>query len=198
MSRPLSISREESLDRALLLFWERGYDLTSISDLSAVLGVGPSSIYNSFGSKDGLFQQALARYMETYAAPAMERLATDDGCGAHAFIEGLLKELVKLYSTKGQPAGCAVFDGAGAGLAGDSQACVLTLQVKDGLQKALRKRFEGFAKSGESLTASPKTLALFTMATLRGLSQLARDGASRGELMKVAEHAAQSFVQGES
>ncbi len=70
----------------------------------------------------------------------------------------------------------------------------MTGQVKGSLRKALQSRFETFAKSGDSLSSTPRTLALSAVASLRGISQLACGGASRAELMKVAELAAQGCV----
>ena len=194
MSRPRSISRDESLERALLLFWEHGYDRTSIADLSKALGVGPSSIYNSFGSKEELFREAVGRYVATHADPALQLLGEDAGEGPVPFVRGLMRELVKLYTTKGQPVGCLVFQAGGAGMPEMSSACAATNEVKETLLGALRKRFEAYAKAGEPLAAPPKVLALFVLGALRGISQLASDGTSRADLMKVAEHTAESIV----
>lgn len=196
MSRPRSISKEDSLERALLLFWERGYDRTSIADLSEAIGVGPSSIYNTFGSKEELFREAIGRYVATYADPALQLIGTDKGEGLVEFVHGLMRELVKLYTTKGQPSGCAIFQAGGAGVPNGSSACAITNEVKGSLQNALHKRFEKYSKAGEILSAPPKTLALFIVSSLRGISQSACDGASRADLMKVVKHAAQSCVIG--
>ncbi len=196
MARPRSISKEDSLERALLLFWERGFDRTSIADLSEAIGVGPSSIYNSFGSKEELFREAIGRYVATYADPALKTIGMDSGEGPVALVRDLMNKLIKLYTTKGQPSGCAIFEAGGAGLPSTSSACSITNEVKGSLQGALRKRFEAYSRAGEELSASPKTLALFVVGTLRGFSQLACDGATRADLMKVAEHAAQSCVAG--
>ena len=194
MSRPRSISKEDSLERALLLFWERGYERTSIADLSAALGVGPSSIYNSFGSKEELFRAAIERYVGTYADAAMQIVGTHKGEDPVEFVRLLMRELTKLYTTKGQPTGCAIFLGAGAGAPEDSSPCALTNEVKSSLAGALRKRFDTYKKAGEKLSAAPKTLALFIVGSLQGISQLARDGTKRADLMKVVEHAARSCV----
>lgn len=194
MSRPRSISKDESLERALLLFWERGYDRTSIADLSQAIGVGPSSIYNSFGSKEELFNEAIGRYVATHADAALQLLSADDGEGPVPFVRSFMRELVKLYTTKGQPAGCLIFQAGGAGAPDASSACAATQEVKATLQSALRKRFEAYAKAGEPLAAPPKVLALIILGALRGISQLASDGVSRADLMKVAEHTAASTV----
>ena len=194
MARPRSISTEDSLERALLLFWERGYDRTSIADLSKAIGVGPSSIYNTFGSKEDLFRQAIGRYVATYADPALQIVRTDKGEGPGEFVRRLMRELIKLYTTKGQPSGCAIFQAGGSGVPESSSACAMTTEVKGSLVNALRKRFEAYSKAGAKLSSTPKTLAQFIVSSLRGISQLACDGTSRADLMKVAEHAARSCV----
>ena len=65
--RPRKRTIEESLDLAMDLFWRQGFEATSVQDLCEALGVGPSSIYNSFGSKAQLYLQCLERYIETNA-----------------------------------------------------------------------------------------------------------------------------------
>tara|TARA_R110002126_G_scaffold1402_4_gene7957 strand:- start:331 stop:924 length:594 start_codon:yes stop_codon:yes gene_type:complete len=192
MARPRSISKQDSLERALLLFWEHGYDRTSIADLSEAIGVGPSSIYNSFGSKEDLFREAIGHYTTTYCAPALRTIATDEGEPPIDFVRRLMREAIKLYTTKGQPSGCAIFQAGGAGSPEHSISCATTNEVKARMVTAIRKRFETYSKSGAELSASPKTLALFVVGSLRGISQLACDGTSRAELVKVAEHAARS------
>lgn len=192
MARPRSISREGALERALLLFWEQGFEKSSVADLSAVIGVGPSSLYNSFGSKENLFRLAIDRYLDTHLAPALEQIAARHAETAVEYVRNLMRELVELYTDKNLPGGCALFEGAGPGSPEDAGAGAITHAIRGDLQGRLRKRLDAYARSGETLAASPRTLAAFLLGTLRGLSQLARDGASRAELMKVVEHAARS------
>lgn len=194
MPRPRSIPEDVAVERALLLFWEHGYDRTSIADLSEAIGLGPSSIYNAFGSKEELFRKAIGRYVGTYAAPTMQLLASDGDEYAVAFIRKLMRGLTKLYTTEGLPSGCAIFQSGGSGSPSDSHACAITQEINGGLENALRGHFRAFGERGEELSATPRTLAQFVVATLRGISQLASDGASRAELMKVADHAAKSCV----
>ncbi|MEO0991141.1 MAG: helix-turn-helix domain-containing protein, partial [Pseudomonadota bacterium] len=64
MARPASYDREEVLKKAMELFWSKGFNATSIKDLEQVLDMRPGSIYAAFGSKEGLFNEALALYFE--------------------------------------------------------------------------------------------------------------------------------------
>jgi AcrR family transcriptional regulator len=91
MARPRNKTETEALQAALLLFWEKGYDRTSLADLSKALGVGPSSIYSTFGSKADLFRKALQRYMAEYAhfVPDMIGRAPEVG------VESTLRQLMR-------------------------------------------------------------------------------------------------------
>ena len=64
LGRPAAFDKEAALDIAMRLFWERGYEGTSIADLSHAMGIHPSSIYAAFGDKQALFALAAKRYIE--------------------------------------------------------------------------------------------------------------------------------------
>ena len=73
--RPIGFDRDSALEAAMLLFWERGYEGTSMADLTHAMGLNPSSIYAAFGDKHALFQLVVKRYMKLraqYAAKALE------------------------------------------------------------------------------------------------------------------------------
>src|SRR5882757_6945436 len=60
--RPLSFDREVALEQAMHVFWERGYEAASISDLTAAMSITPPSLYAAFGDKEKLFLEAIERY----------------------------------------------------------------------------------------------------------------------------------------
>lgn len=196
MARPRKLPEGEALERALMVFWERGYDRTSIADLSAAIGVGPSSLYNAFGNKEAIYRMALDRYMESHAGFAQRVLGGEQS--AEDAMRDLLRSAVRLYASQGLPSGCAMLQSGGACSPDGSEACAITFELKRGLETGLRKFLDKRQKNGESLSASPRVLAKFVVATLRGLSQLAVDGTSQRELLRVADHAAQSCVPGSS
>ncbi|MGH1340437.1 MAG: TetR/AcrR family transcriptional regulator [Nannocystales bacterium] len=196
MPRPRSIPEPEVLERALLVFWAHGYDRTSIGDLSKAVGVGPSSLYNAFGSKLELFRRCIERYMSTHANFANTILLDERSeLDAAALVRTLLRAAVTLYAGKGTPRGCAMFEGAGSSSADDAEAGAVTLEHKAELEKALVMRLNARARAGDVLAASPAVLAKSITATMRGLSQLACDGASKRDLLAVADHTAASCVR---
>jgi AcrR family transcriptional regulator len=194
MARPRTLPKEESLERALNLFWNKGFDRTSIADLGNALGVGPSSIYNSFGSKEELYQQAIKHYMETHASFVSAIFEEAKALSADLCVRKLLRSVTKLYASQETPLGCALLQSGGAGTPEDSEACAFTCEAKASLESAIQTLFETRKRAGDKLVASPHILAKFVTVTMRGLSQLACDGTSQSDLLKVADHAAQSCV----
>ncbi|MGV6815240.1 MAG: TetR/AcrR family transcriptional regulator [Phycisphaerales bacterium] len=192
MARPRSIPENEALERALTLFWENGYDRTSIADLSESIGVGPSSIYNAFGNKLEIYRKSINLYMQTHASFAAQVFAIGSDQPANESILALLTSAVRLYTDKDTPMGCAIFQSAGAGNSQSSQACEITNEIKQNLERALYTMLQTRSKAGDQLSNSPKVLSKFILATMRGISQLASDGTNQSDLLKIASHAAAS------
>lgn len=72
--RPREFERDEALDRAMQLFWSQGYEATGVAQLCDSMGVGRQSLYNTFGDKEALFSEALARYRATRLRPLVDTL----------------------------------------------------------------------------------------------------------------------------
>src|SRR5690606_6207018 len=66
--RPWSFDRQDAIETAMRLFWRHGYEGVSISDLTKEIGVAPPSLYAAFGSKAGLYREALERYEANFGA----------------------------------------------------------------------------------------------------------------------------------
>jgi AcrR family transcriptional regulator len=78
--RPLSFDRDEALHKAMLLFWEHGYEATSLNDITAALAVKPSSIYSAFGDKKRLFLDAVGLYL---SGPVTADTIIEQAASAH-------------------------------------------------------------------------------------------------------------------
>ena len=108
MGRPRAFDRDQAIDQALHLFWEQGYESTSLSQLKAGIGGGISapSFYAAFGSKEALFQETVQRYLETYAQ--VTECLWDDAMPARDAVELALRQSSKMQCERGHPKGCMV------------------------------------------------------------------------------------------
>lgn len=174
------------------LFWERGYEGASFDDLTAAMGISPSSFYNSFGSKERLYHEAADAYMER----AGEWFAGELGAATDAktAFHRLLKAAACEATRDDMPAGCMI------SLAGTHVPPALT---------AMRDRMAGYREAGQSAMADrirrgiaegdvPKetnveALAAFYSALSRGIVVQARDGASRDRLLEIVEVGMQAW-----
>ncbi len=193
MGRPRKHSESEAIEQALRVFWRRGYDRTSIADLAEALGTGPSSLYNAFGSKEELYRKCIEQYVAQYTG-FIDEAATSD-LDVEPAVLGLLDAAAKVYTTPGNPPGCAIMQTGGALAPSDSKASAITLEIKNTVEERLKHMLERAAQThGTSLSAPAEVVAKYLIATLRGMSQLAIDGATRREIRRVAEVAARASV----
>src|SRR5260370_7211316 len=95
--------RSEVLDRAMAVFWRRGYEATSIRDLVEATGINRGSIYGTFGDKKGLFLAVLTHYAEEVAKPLMAELSDPDPRRA---IERMFDSIIRRTSDPRFPRGC--------------------------------------------------------------------------------------------
>jgi AcrR family transcriptional regulator len=187
MGRPRSFDIDRALDRALVVFWRKGYEGASLSDLTKALGVNRPSLYAAFGDKEALFRKVLDRYLEGPAAYTQEALREPT---ARAVVERLLLGAADLNTARRNPGGCLMVQGALAcGEAADSIRQELTACREAG-EAAMRRRFER-AKSEGDLPANvnPADLARYIATVLYGMAVQAAGGASRSQLQRVVEMA---------
>jgi TetR/AcrR family transcriptional regulator, copper-responsive repressor len=104
--RPRAFDRNSALDKAMRLFWARGYEATSIADLSQAMGINPPSLYAAFGDKRQLFEASVEAYQSGPGCFAAQALASD--LPARAAIEKLLMEAAARFTDKAYPPGCMV------------------------------------------------------------------------------------------
>ncbi|MDR7276360.1 TetR/AcrR family transcriptional regulator [Catenuloplanes atrovinosus] len=191
VGRPRGFDVDEALEKAMLVFWSRGYDGVSLSDLARAMGITKTSLYAAFGNKDELFQKALHRYSEGPASYAVDALAEPT---SRAVAAAYLMGSVRTSTWPGGPAGCLstqAFMAAGH-LEKPLRDALDTWRVEN--RARLRARFARAIDEGDlPADADPDVLARYLMTTADGLAVQASAGATRAELEQVAHAAVRNW-----
>ncbi len=189
--RPREFDVDEALDRALRVFWRRGYEGATLPDLTAAMGINRPSLYAAFGSKEELFRKALDRYVEGPAAFVREALNEPT---ARAVAERLLGGTIDLVTDRRNPRGCLIVQGALAcGETAESVRREVAARRVAG-EVALRQRFERARADGDlPAEADAADLARYVVTVMRGMAVQAAGGASREDLRRVAELALRAW-----
>nr|WSX49856.1 TetR/AcrR family transcriptional regulator [Streptomyces sp. NBC_00974] len=188
--RPRSFDRAAALDKAMFAFWENGYEATSISDLTASLGIGAPSLYAAFGDKRKLFGEVVAVYGGRYAEFAAVALAEEPT--AREAVGRVLREAAEIYTDPAHPPGCMVISAA-VNTTSQEVAQALRERREASLVMFERRIRADVAAGVLSADTDVRALARYAGAVLQGMSQQARDGASRGELEAVADVALRAW-----
>jgi AcrR family transcriptional regulator len=188
--RPRSFDRDAALDAALEVFWEKGYESASISDLTAAMGINPPSLYAAFGDKDRLFLAAIERYQ----ARAGESCPYCDEPTARGAIERLLIYMVTQLTQSDHPRGCLMMMAAStSGSASEALQKALAEKRANARERMRLRIKEGIRDGDVPSDADPAALADFYSTLMAGMSQQARDGATRKSLLATVERAMHLF-----
>ena len=183
--RPRTFDRDAALQKALELFWEKGYEGASLADLTAAMGINAPSLYGAFGSKEQLFREAVARYGEQEGScTRVELLAAGT---ARAGIENMLVAAARAGTLPGKPRGCLIVLGAPTGADGHEPVRKMLCDSRREMQALILQRLRDGARQGElPADADLPGLAGFYATVLHGMAIQARDGASRKALLQTA------------
>lgn len=195
--RPRCFDRDTALLRALDIFWRRGYEPASISELCRAMGINAPSLYSTFGNKAELFLEAVNFYEKTYwDAPSKKFMANPD---VYRGLDDFFREAARILLSPDSPCGCMVVlaainisDGAEDVIRAIRE---LRLATKDMFAARLRKGVAD-GQLPQDIDVTALAGALNTM--LEGLSIQARDGLSRNELERIASHAVRMLPDWES
>lgn len=180
--RPREFDRDAALAKARDAFWSRGYEGVSITDLVETLGIASARIYAAFGSKEKLFQEAVALYDEGEGGFATRALA-EEPTAARA-IERSLREAVETYTRKGRPQGCMVVSAATNCATENDGVREFLAGYRRRRTASLVERLELAVTEGELRPdADSQALGDYYATVLHGLSVQARDGVSRKRLL---------------
>jgi AcrR family transcriptional regulator len=183
--RPREFDADEALDKALHVFWRRGYEGTSLSDLTEAMGISRPSLYAAFGNKEELFRRAMDRYANGPAAYTHEALNEPT---ARRVVERLLRATADCLTDPCNPPGCLGVQGAlSCGEAAQSVKEELSAR-RAANEAALRERLVRAKAEGDLPDgAEPADLARYIATITQGMSVQASSGASRTDLHKVVD-----------
>jgi len=168
MARTKVFDEQEVLNKAMNLFWQKGYNATSAQDLVDTLGISRSSLYDTFGDKHSLFVKALKKYREERIDPVLKALDTTED------VEGYIKmffEFIKteaLYETSSL--GCFMVNSAVELAPVDSEVAAIANGIMHDTEDALCKAIEKGQATGVFTTQYPaRSLAKFVFNAVNGL-----------------------------
>lgn len=189
--RPRSFCVDETLDRAMTVFWRQGYEGASMAELTKAMGINAPSLYACFGSKEGLFRAVMARYearRDTFMADIVGQPTA--AAVAEAYLYGVAAFAA---DTGGQnPPGCLMLKGSLSCC--EEQITKDMNRIRAEKEAVLKKRFEEARKAGDlPKSADPAALARYLGAMAMGIAMQASSGASPKELREIAAVALAGF-----
>lgn len=199
MGRPRSFDRDEAIHQAMQIFWEHGYESTSLAQLKAGIGGGITapSFYAAFGSKEDLFKEVVAHYLATHGR--VEASLWDESLPPRQAVELTLRRSAKMQTERGHPKGCLMVLSTAVCSSEHVQVQKLLTKVRARTRDGIAGCIARAMASGElSAGTDARALTMVFGGFLVGLSTLARDGltsaaldAAVTEIMNVWDAAAQ-------
>lgn len=185
--RPLSFDRDEALKKVMLLFWQHGYEATSLNDITSALEVKPSSIYSAFGDKKKLFLDAVGLYL---SGPVTSETIIEQAVSAYDAAQELLRVSAIGFTGTTTPLGCLLASSAISCSDAANDVKLELAAIRREIEERLRiKILQSIAQKKLPVNTDAEGLAAMTMAVIQGMSTLARDGATREKLLHIGEMA---------
>jgi AcrR family transcriptional regulator len=189
--RPRAFDPDAALEGAMHVFWAKGYEGASLSDLTRAMRINRPSLYAAFGKKEELFRKVLDRYVNGPLAYFGKALAAPK---AQDVIEQIFFGAAKAAGDPRLPSGCLMVQGALA--VGDAAGSVRkeAAERRAAGEVALRRRLHRAKREGDlPKNADPAELARYVMTVLRGMAVHGADGASPDQLRRVAQMALRAW-----
>ena len=182
--RPRKCDLDEVLNAAMTLFWDRGYEATSMNHVSEATGMAKPGLYAAFGNKDALFTKALTRYYDAFdESTGAEFMASGDPI--YIAIRRFLESIAQSVTNKHNPCGCFIAktlaETAGASSPVADQCRALNARRKQALTEKFRLALENGELSPE---ADPEQIADYILGQSYALALMAGNGADHASLLR--------------
>jgi AcrR family transcriptional regulator len=192
LGRPRAFDPDIALDRAMRVFWSKGYEGASLSNLTRAMRINRPSLYAAFGNKEQLFRKILDRYMQGPLAFFGKALAASK---ARDVAEQIFLGVARMAENPGVPPGCLLVQGALA--CGSASARKEVAARRVAADVALCRRFRQAKREADlPKNADPAELASYVLTVVRGMAVQSAGGASRAQLRRVAQIALRAWPKG--
>jgi AcrR family transcriptional regulator len=193
MGRARAFDADEALERAMIVFWTKGYEAASLSDLTEAMGINRPSLYAAYGNKQELFRKALERYGDGPSSYERKALAH---ATARGVAEGLPRGAADVQTDPNTPAGCLATLGTTYCADDSSTVGKMVIASRVAGHAAIRERLERARAEGDlPADADPKALTHYLGTVVCGMAVLAASGATRDELERVIELTMRAWPQ---
>ncbi|MEY2546041.1 MAG: hypothetical protein QOG48_1158 [Verrucomicrobiota bacterium] len=187
--RPRAFDPDIALDRAMHVFWAKGYEGAALSDLTRAMRINRPSLYAAFGNKVQLFRKVLDRYMDGPVGYFGKALALPTARGV---VEDIFFGTARMADDATIPAGCLMVQGALA--CGDASVRKEVAARRTAAEFALRRRLQRAKREGDlPKNADPTELAHYVMTVVRGMAVQSAGGAGCDQLRRVAQIALRAW-----
>jgi TetR/AcrR family transcriptional repressor of nem operon len=188
MPRLKEFDEQRALDRAVDCFWKRGYEATSVRDLSAAMKIGGPSLYNAYGDKRALFVRSLERYANRSTRERIARLEANHR--PKDAIRTFIAEIIERSLNDPDRKGCLLINSALDVAPHDADIGRVVGSYLDELRAFFRRNIEAAQRARQvPKSLKPGEVADHLLGVLAGIRVLARTGARRRALESVAKPA---------
>ncbi|MCL2899696.1 TetR/AcrR family transcriptional regulator [Brenneria tiliae] len=193
--RPRSFDRDAALERAMEIFWAKGFEAPQLAELMSAMGINPPSFYAAFGSKEALYREALDLYLSTVGAGSMKVLAeTPD---VRAAIKSMLLASLEVALASPSSGGCMVSLGLFNCQEQNAPLRDHMRELRRSTERLIRQRLERGIADGELPTQTDTArLATYFSTIIQGISLQAQDGTARETLLGLVETAMAALRDG--
>ena len=184
--RPLEFDPQLAQQKAMELFWCRGYEATSLQDLLDAMNISKSSFYQAYGSKHSLFELCLTAFRERQVGRMTAAL--EQAPSGKTFLRAMLLSAAREASTNELPKGCLIMNTATEFSGRDAVVADLVEQGTRQFADVFRAAIERAQADGEITSAqSPEILSRYVVSTMSGLKTMAKAGMPAEAIEQVAE-----------
>ncbi|TKI08856.1 TetR/AcrR family transcriptional regulator [Martelella alba] len=186
MGRPREFDRDKAVDKAMNLFWQKGFESASLADLRQTLQLSSASFYAAFGSKQALYKECLERY--TQSCGEVASVLNNESLSPKVAMQTMLHKTIAMQTSPQSPAGCmAVLSGLNCDDE-NKEIELLAQTVRQQTRDAVRRCVVRGIEQGEfSQSVNPDEFTLLLDCFIKGIAIEARDGVTEATLCAAAD-----------